>query len=168
MPLSHFKDLSELTFKTLVFLDNDFLFYYIFFDFLLFFVSFLVFAYAFLVLFFLRWLFSLLFFHFLVDLVRNFFRKWNKFLFRRVAMLPWRKDISTIKEFSICIIRIFIFAFLLKIRKIRIVVNCFVEIMNFFIRYYFWGTSKQLVIVIEAKLSFSVVDFEWIWILSLL
>ena len=63
-------------------------------------------------------------------------------------MLPRSKQISSIREFSIRIVRIFIFTLLLKIRKIGIIVNCLVKVMNVFVRDNFFWVSKQLMIVI--------------------
>ena len=63
-------------------------------------------------------------------------------------MLPRSKQISSIREFSIRIVRIFVFTLLLKIRKIRIIVNCLVKVMNVFVRDNFFRVSKQLMIVI--------------------
>jgi hypothetical protein len=142
MPFSHLKYLPELTFKTLVFLDDNFLFNYLFFDFLLFFCTFLRLGYAFLILFFFWGLFSLLFFHFFDDLISNFLRNWDKLFFGRIITLPRSKYISAIKHFAVSVIRIFVFAFLLEIREIRVVVNCFVEIVNILIWNYFRRASK--------------------------
>ena len=63
-------------------------------------------------------------------------------------MLPRSKQISSIREFSIRIVRIFVFTLLLKIRKIGIIVNCLVKVMNVFVRDNFFRVSKQLMIVI--------------------
>ena len=63
-------------------------------------------------------------------------------------MLPRSKQISSIREFSIRIVRIFVFTLLLKIRKIGIIVNCLVKVMNVFVRDNFFWVSKQLMIVI--------------------
>jgi len=57
-------------------------------------------------------------------------------------MLPWSKYISSIKELSICIVGIFIFAFLLEIRKIGVIINCFVKVMDVFVRNNFGWALK--------------------------
>jgi len=142
MPLCHFKNFSKLTFKTLVFLYYNFLFKYIFFGFLLFFCSFLNLTNTFFILFFFWRLFPLRFFHFFDDLVCNFLREWDKLLFWRITTLPRSKHISAIKDFAVSVIGIFVFAFLLEIGKIRVIVNCFIEIMNILIWNYFRRVSK--------------------------
>ena len=133
MPFCHFKNFSKLTLKTLVFLYDNLLLNYIFFDFLLFLCSFLNLGYTFLIFLFFWRLLSLLFLHFLDDLVCNFLRDWDKFFFGSITTLPRSKHIPAIKDFAVSVIGIFVFAFLLEIGKIGVVVNCFIEIMDILI-----------------------------------
>lgn len=74
-------------------------------------------------------------------------------------MLPRSKYISSVKELVVGIIWIFVLAFLLEVWKIRIVIDCFVKVMNIFVSDIFSWISKQLMIIIKAKLSLSIAYF---------
>ena len=69
------------------------------------------------------------------------------------------KDVSSKKESIVGIIWIFIFALLLKIGSIRIVVNCLIKIMNIFIGQDSVWVVQDFVIIVEAKLCFTIVQF---------
>ena len=78
----------------------------------------------------------------------------------RLNVFRIRQDVSSIVEFIVGKVGIFILTFLLKVRQIRIIVQGLIEVMNILISHSLLRIFKHLVIVIQAKLCFPIVDLE--------
>lgn len=70
-----------------------------------------------------------------------------------------RNLVSSINKFFVCIVGVLIFAFLLKIWHIWVVVQSLIEVVDVSVGQYFGAAFNEFMIVIEAKLCFSVIDF---------
>jgi hypothetical protein len=81
--------------------------------------------------------------------------------------LLW-KYISAKEELLICIIRVFILGLLLKVRQVGVIVHSFIEVMHFLVGEHSRGVFKQLMVVIETKLSLAVVEFIGITVVMVL
>ena len=72
------------------------------------------------------------------------------------------KNVSSILKLSVCVVVIFILAFLLKIGHVWIVVDCLIEIMDFFIGNGPLWIFEEFMIKVKTNLSLTVIEFEGI------
>ena len=72
-------------------------------------------------------------------------------------MLTLSQDIPSIVKFIIRVIGVLVFAFLLIVGHVGIVVDCFIEIVDFFVGERSFGILQQFVVIVETELSLAVV-----------